>query len=196
MDIRVIAASVALAALVWLPAVQAGADGAMLGHACAGCHGTDGRSAGPATPGIAGIDPEHFVATMRAFRNGKRPATVMDRIAKGYGDDELAAMAAFFAQKPARPLVQPFDDRLAQQGADLHRRFCEKCHSESGTVADDSAVLAGQPVAYLLWSLEEFAAGNRPMTREMRKRLETVYVRHGDEGLAALANFYGREGAK
>jgi sulfide dehydrogenase cytochrome subunit len=194
--IRTVVASLALAALAWWPAVQAGADGPMLGRACAGCHGTDGRSAGPATPSIAAIDAEHFVETMQAFRDGKRPATVMDRIAKGYADDELAAMGAFFAQQTRGALDQPFNAGLAKLGGELHGRFCEKCHAKNGTEADDSAVLAGQPVAYLLWSLEEFAAGARPMAREMRKRLQTVHVRHGDEGLNALANFYGRQGAR
>jgi cytochrome c553 len=34
---------------------------------------------------------------MKAFRNGGRPATVMDRIAKGFSDDEIAAIAAWYA---------------------------------------------------------------------------------------------------
>jgi cytochrome c553 len=38
---------------------------------------------------------------MQAFRDGKRPATVMDRIAKGFSDAEIAAIAAWYAeQKP------------------------------------------------------------------------------------------------
>ena len=34
---------------------------------------------------------------MRTFRTGQRPATVMDRIAKGFSDDEIAAIAAWYA---------------------------------------------------------------------------------------------------
>ena len=34
---------------------------------------------------------------MRAFRDGKRPATVMHQIAKGYTDAQIDAMAAWFA---------------------------------------------------------------------------------------------------
>ena len=34
---------------------------------------------------------------MQEFRAGSAPATVMDRIAKGFSDDETAAIAAWFA---------------------------------------------------------------------------------------------------
>ncbi len=38
-----------------------------------------------------------MVAAMQAYRAGQRPATVMDRIAKGFSDDEIRAIAAWFA---------------------------------------------------------------------------------------------------
>jgi cytochrome subunit of sulfide dehydrogenase len=34
---------------------------------------------------------------MQAFRAGQRPATVMDRIVKGFSDPEIAAIAAWYA---------------------------------------------------------------------------------------------------
>jgi cytochrome subunit of sulfide dehydrogenase len=34
---------------------------------------------------------------MQAYRSGQRPATVMDRIAKGFSDDEIKAIAAWFS---------------------------------------------------------------------------------------------------
>jgi cytochrome c553 len=37
---------------------------------------------------------------MRAFRDGKRPATVMHQIAKGYSDAQIEAMASWFAAQP------------------------------------------------------------------------------------------------
>lgn len=64
---------------------------------CAACHGTNGNSAGGAIPGLAGSNKEYFVAQMKAFKEGKREATVMHQIAKGYSDAEIAAVADFFA---------------------------------------------------------------------------------------------------
>jgi cytochrome c553 len=38
---------------------------------------------------------------MTAFKSGKLSATIMDRIAKGFSDDEIRAIAAWYAaQKP------------------------------------------------------------------------------------------------
>ena len=64
---------------------------------CAACHGTNGNSAGGAVLGLAGTNKDHFVAQMKAFKDGKREATVMHQIAKGYSDAEIAALADFFA---------------------------------------------------------------------------------------------------
>jgi cytochrome c553 len=36
---------------------------------------------------------------MQAFRTGARPATVMDRIAKGFSDEETRAIATWLGQK-------------------------------------------------------------------------------------------------
>jgi cytochrome c553 len=45
---------------------------------------------------LAGQDASAVVAAMRAYRGGQRPATVMDRIAKGFSDDEITAIASWF----------------------------------------------------------------------------------------------------
>jgi cytochrome subunit of sulfide dehydrogenase len=68
---------------------------------CAACHGTGGRAAADsALQGLAGRSKDELVAAMAAFRAGKRPATVMHQIAKGYGDDEIAAIADYFSRQP------------------------------------------------------------------------------------------------
>jgi cytochrome c553 len=65
--------------------------------ACSGCHAKSGGD--PALPRLAGRSAAEIVAAMQAFRAGKRPATVMDRIAKGFSDDEIAAIAAWYAEQ-------------------------------------------------------------------------------------------------
>jgi sulfide dehydrogenase cytochrome subunit len=63
---------------------------------CANCHGTDGRSRG-AIPALAGQDASAILQRMRGFRDGRRAATVMQQIAKGYTDAQLQAAAAYLA---------------------------------------------------------------------------------------------------
>ncbi|HEX2115812.1 MAG TPA: c-type cytochrome, partial [Alphaproteobacteria bacterium] len=59
---------------------------------CAGCHGSGGHSTG-AIPSIYGRSAASIAETLRAFRDGRQPATVMSRIAKGYTDTEIDAVA-------------------------------------------------------------------------------------------------------
>jgi sulfide dehydrogenase cytochrome subunit len=73
--------------------------------ACAICHGTQGRAAaGSSLAPLAGRPAQSTMDSMKAFRDGKREATVMHQIAKGFGDAEIAALAAYFAaQSKERP---------------------------------------------------------------------------------------------
>lgn len=73
-------------------------EGQVLGLSCTACHGTNGHSPG-SIPTIAGKTPDFIANAMRDFRDGKRPATVMNRLAKGYTDAQIDALAAYYAQQ-------------------------------------------------------------------------------------------------
>jgi sulfide dehydrogenase cytochrome subunit len=73
-------------------------DAERLAHACAGCHGTYGHSQAP-TPTIASKPEEEFIALMSDFKSGQRVSSVMNRIARGYADEDFAAMAQFFKKQ-------------------------------------------------------------------------------------------------
>jgi cytochrome c553 len=90
--------SLAVVALLPSHGLSADTRGRSLAANCTGCHGTNGVSAG-AIPGIAGLDKERMLTLMKEFRDGKREATVMHQHAKGYTDDQLEAIAAWFAQQ-------------------------------------------------------------------------------------------------
>jgi cytochrome c553 len=50
---------------------------------------------------LGGMPAAEIAAKMTAFKSGKLSATIMDRIAKGFSDDEIRAIAAWYAaQKP------------------------------------------------------------------------------------------------
>lgn len=75
-------------------AVAGGASGQATAVTCWGCHGPSGSSNG-ATPSLKGLPASHIKSQMMAFKSGARPATIMNRIAKGYSDGEIAAMADY-----------------------------------------------------------------------------------------------------
>jgi cytochrome c553 len=91
-----------LAAVLGAAALSANSQetGRNLAAGCAICHGTEGRpvvkEGSPLIP-LAGLPKDHIVTQMKLFRDGKRPATVMHQIAKGYSDQQIDAMAAWFA---------------------------------------------------------------------------------------------------
>lgn len=71
-----------------------------LAATCANCHGTDGKAApGQAMARLAGLPKDYIVAQMVAFREGKRPATVMHQISKGYTPEQIDTLATYFAAK-------------------------------------------------------------------------------------------------
>lgn len=69
----------------------------LMASSCANCHGTDGRLAGN-IPALAGVSADQLEAKLLAFKHDEEvAATIMDRIAKGFSDAELAALASHFA---------------------------------------------------------------------------------------------------
>jgi cytochrome c553 len=65
---------------------------------CANCHGTDGHALpGAAVPGLAGRPRDELLQQLLAFRNGSRPATIMQQIAKGFSENQLQQLATYFA---------------------------------------------------------------------------------------------------
>lgn len=87
----------ATAVLAAAPVAAQDVQGRNLGAACAICHGTEGRAPSKDLVPIAGLPKDYIVRQMVDFRDGKRPATVMHQIAKGYTDPQIDAMAAWFA---------------------------------------------------------------------------------------------------
>ncbi len=94
--------SLANAASAQMPSSPDLRAGGFLASNCANCHGTLGTAQG-AMPSLAGQPKTFIVEQMRAFRDGKRPATIMHQLAKGYTDQQIEVIAEFYSrQKPAR----------------------------------------------------------------------------------------------
>lgn len=98
---RLVAAAF-LAACAGLPSVsvaQSTFDVTVAAGSCANCHGTDGQSA-TLIPTIAGRPESTLLAQLRAFQADTPPpgTTIMNRLIKGFKDEELAALARHFSQ--------------------------------------------------------------------------------------------------
>lgn len=94
----------ALAGLCLATSLHAAEDGAApsavryFAANCFNCHGSEGRAAS-AIPAIAGRDREFLLESLKAFKAGSKPASIMQQLAKGYSDSELVALADYFSRQ-------------------------------------------------------------------------------------------------
>lgn len=80
------------------PAQAQAPNAALIAANCAVCHGQGGSGAGD----IAKINeqsPKQIADNMRAFRDGKKPSTIMGRITKGYSDVQIDTVANHLGKK-------------------------------------------------------------------------------------------------
>jgi cytochrome subunit of sulfide dehydrogenase len=89
-------AAAAIGASLIAAAVVASAEAPAGAASCSGCHPASTRITSP-VPRLVGLDRAAIVRAMLDFRSGQRAATVMDRLAKGFTDDEIQAIAAWYA---------------------------------------------------------------------------------------------------
>ena len=91
---RVMAAAIGFASIA--AATVAWAEPPAGAASCSGCHPASARVASP-VPRLVGLDRAAIVRAMQEFRSSQRTGTVMDRIAKGFTDEEIQAIAAWYA---------------------------------------------------------------------------------------------------
>lgn len=72
-----------------------------LAATCANCHGTNGAARGDMKP-LGGVSAEKILAAIADYKSGAQPATIMHQIAKGYTDEQMKLIAAYFAAQPAK----------------------------------------------------------------------------------------------
>jgi len=87
----------AAAILAWSGMAYA-ADAPPGANSCSGCHAAGSNVQTPVPP-LQGRPASEIVSQMAAFKSGERKGTIMDRIAKGFSDEETRAIAAWYEQQ-------------------------------------------------------------------------------------------------
>ena len=162
----------------------------LLSYSCSGCHGTNGSSVGLSNPHIAGMHREYFIESMQDYQLDRRDSTIMNRLAKGFTDEQIKSMALFFEKQPLRLMPQAYDPDKAKWGAELHRKYCEKCHEDGGRTAADTGTLAGQWELYLRYTMDDYLSGDREMVKKMRVKVERMQREQGEDAVDALIHHY------
>jgi sulfide dehydrogenase cytochrome subunit len=192
--IRILSYLIVVFVLTGVPTVVCAGErpASMLSNACAGCHGTAGASAGHSIPVIAGLPSEYFRRTMKQYQSGERYSSIMGRIARGYSDAEIDAMATFFEKQKWISASRKLDMEMVAQGKKIHEEKCARCHLAQGRYTEYLLPrIAGQGPDYLAIYLKNATTSELsiPQPKLMKKSLERLTT---DE-LAALAQFYATQ---
>ena len=84
-----------------------GADPAQAPAQCVSCHGIDGISELLDAPNLAGETSAYIVTQLKAFRRGKRKHEIMAAVAAEMTDQEIRAVADWYAAISLK--VEPFE---------------------------------------------------------------------------------------
>lgn len=154
---------------------------------CVACHGTDGNSANPEWPSLAGQHASYLVAQLVAFQEGRRQDPLMTPMAAGLSEEDMLDLAAFYEAQ--RPAALEADPELVDEGRRLYLggqaergvTACIACHGPTGQGNPLAAypVVAGQHARYTTLTLQDYAAGERinPIMQDIAARMSEDDIR-------------------
>ncbi|MDO9711808.1 c-type cytochrome [Paracraurococcus lichenis] len=189
-------AAALLAAALVLPAraAEPARGEALAGErGCGACHGAKGVSAQPNIPSLAGQQPEFVTLQLILFRERLRDAPPMPDIAQGLADEQVEALAAFYASLPPAPPADraPKRDAAVQEGAALAQRLrCGICHLPDYRGQNQVPRIAGQREEFLVHAL----VGYRDSTRHgTDTNMNAVMYGVSDAEIAAIAHYMAHQ---
>ena len=89
----------AAAAILASGGVALAADAPPGAASCSGCHAANPAAVQTPVPPLNGRPAADIVSQMAAFKSGERKGTIMDRIAKGFSEEETRAIATWYEQQ-------------------------------------------------------------------------------------------------
>jgi sulfide dehydrogenase cytochrome subunit len=181
----------ALAFASFTGAAMARGDIEILARTCNNCHGVGGVSAGASMPSIGGLPKEYLARIMKQWKYDERTGITMPRIVKGFSDDEIGALAAYFAAQRWVPVPQAASPDLLAKGKSTVSDNCEDCHGTTGNDPDvDAPRLNGQWAKYMELEIEKYRSAEFKMPhRRMKKAVNSAAPAEA----AAAARYFGAQ---
>ncbi|MET0202959.1 MAG: cytochrome c [Casimicrobiaceae bacterium] len=140
--------------------------GSVIAETCKGCHGIPGYyNASPAyhVPKLGGQNADYLEVALQGYRRGTRGHETMRAQASTLSDQDIADVAAFFANfagEPERGRTTASPEQI--EAGRTKAVSCVACHGPEGvSAAPQWPNLAGQHENYLLQALSEYKNGGR-----------------------------------
>lgn len=187
-----------LGTALWIACASPGAaepfkDIAPLAATCNNCHGVDGISAGGSMASLAGQSEEYLRTIMSEWRSGERFSTTMGRLLAGYSEEQINALAAYYAAKSWVPAEQELDARLVRQGGFAAER-CARCHGQTGAEpkTEETPRLDGQWARHLELEILKY---RDPQLEFPHEKMQENVHRLRARDVAAVAHFFASQTA-
>ena len=161
---------------------------------CIVCHGADGSAPDfKDVPIIAGTPAPHIEEAIYSYQDGARrciDVPAMCEVVFQLSEEEVAEAADYYAAQKRVMSGEPFSDRLAMRGRNLHRQHCITCHARPDEDRAEDALgipLHGQRSSYLRYAMESYFNGNRnTLVPEMEDKIRQLTP----DDVEALINYY------
>src|SRR3989304_4287225 len=101
---------------------------------CKACHGLNGGGAAPAIPHLAAQRESYLLASLKAYKDGKRSHAALRDMATHMSEADMRNLAAYYARLPPVASAAPKNGEIVfpyERGSKL-AADCAKCHSEDG----------------------------------------------------------------
>lgn len=172
-------------------------DGKAKSITCAACHGSEGNSANPLWPNIAGQNAPYILAQLKAFKDGSRQDPLMTSQAMLLSDEDMADLAVYFESLPVAAQAVK-DPGTVGRGEGLYRggnldsgvAACIACHGPTGdgNPAAKYPALRGQHADYVAKQLRDYASGTRTSDGKTRI-MRDIAERLRDDEIAAISSY-------
>ncbi|MEK9654423.1 MAG: c-type cytochrome [Halieaceae bacterium] len=168
---------------------------------CVACHATDGNSAVPTFPKLAGLGHKYLLKQMKDIRDGRRPVALMAGQVDNMTDEDLSDIAAFYnAQTRSGGMADPDKVDLGRKVylagiAERQVPACSGCHSPTGNGNGPAGypALAGQHAGYIASQLKMFRKGYEDPAGRTNggeaKIMRTTAFRMSDMEIEAVASY-------
>lgn len=189
---------VSLASVAALGTAHAAGDaaaGKTKSAACMACHGTDGNSAAPNFPKLAGQHPDYIVKQLKEFKSGDRKDPTMNGMAAPLSDQDMEDLAAYYStQTPTEGKAA--EDKVAA-GETIYRAgnsasgvsACAACHGPTGAGNPMAKfpMLNGQHADYVMKQLKDFRSGAR--VNDAGSMMRNIASKMTDAEIEAVAQY-------